>query len=65
MQIRTIQKGFEASKSKLKPFERDLNHSNVNSNLLKGIRSIQIQILPILKGFEAFEYKFEAFESKF
>ena len=58
-------KGFEAFEFKFEPFERDSKYSNVNSNLLKGIRSIRIQILPILKGFEAFEYKFEAFESKF
>ena len=43
-------------------FERDLKHSNVNSNLSKGIRRIRILILTIRKGFETFKYKFEPFE---
>ena len=32
IQIRTIQKGFEALKCKFQPFERDSKHSNANSN---------------------------------
>ena len=76
MEVRNIPKGFEASKTKFKAFERDLKHPNVNSTLskglkhsnansnhLKGIQSIQIQILTIRKGFKAFECKFEPFES--
>ena len=59
------------------PFERDLKHSNANSNHSKGIRRIRLQILTIRKGFEAFEFKiqttqiltirkgFEEFECKF
>ena len=68
MQIQTIGKGFEAFESKFKPLERDSKHSNANSNLLKGIRSIWMQILTIRKGiqiqirttrkgFEAFEFQ--------
>ena len=48
MQIWTIREEFKA-------FERDSKHS-------KLIRSILMQILPIQKGFEAFECKFEPFE---
>ena len=50
-------KGFEAFEYKFELFERDSKHSNVNSNLSKGIRSIPIQIIIIRKGFEAFESK--------
>ena len=62
MQILTIRKGFEAFKFKFEPFERDLKHSNANSNHSKGIQSIRMQIQTIQKGFEAFEWKFESFE---
>ena len=43
----------------LPAFERDSKHSNGNSNHSKGIRSIQLQIRTIKKGFIAFECKFE------
>ena len=45
---------------KFEPFERDLKHSNANSNHSKEIWSIwmQIQIRTIEKGYEAFECKF-------
>ena len=43
-------------------FERDSKHLNPNSNHLKRIRSIQIHILNIRKGLEAFECKFKPFE---
>jgi len=65
-------KGFKAFKCKLEPFERvskhlnailtlkrDSNHSNATSN---EIQSIQMLILTIGKGFEAFECKFKLFE---
>ena len=66
MQIRISKKGFEAFESKFeafkrdsksfeykfKPFERDLKHLNLNSNDLKGIRSTQMRILTIRKGFK-------------
>ena len=48
----TIRKGFEAFEWKFEPFEKDLKHSNANSNISKGIRSIRIQIQTIRKGFE-------------
>ena len=54
MQILTIRKGFEALECKIETFEWDSKHSNANSKLSKGIRSIQMQILTLLKGFEAF-----------
>ena len=60
MQIRTVQKIFKAFKCKFEPFERDLKHSNGNSNHSKGIRRIWIQIRTIRMGFEAFECKFDA-----
>ena len=44
MQIRTIWKGFE-------PFESKFDHSNANSNHLKGIQRIQKE----LEAFEAFK----------
>ena len=44
IQILTIRKGFETFESKFKPLERDSKHSNANCNLLKGIRSIRMQI---------------------
>ena len=47
MEIRTIRKGFEAFEWKFEPFERDSKHSNENSNHLKGIRSIPMQIQTI------------------
>ena len=62
MQIRSIQKGFEAFESKFEPIETDCKNSNANSNHSKGIRSIWIQILIIQKRLEAFKYKFEPFE---
>ena len=55
MQIRTIKNRFEA-------FESDSKYSNENSNHSIGIRSIQMRIRTIRKGFKAFECKFEAFE---
>ena len=48
MQIRTIRK--------------ELKHLNANSNYLKGIWSIRMQIRTIRKGIKAFECKFEPFE---
>ena len=68
-----FRKGFEAFECKFKPFEtylkcsnewfeKDLNHSNANSKLLKGILTIRIQIATIWTKFEAFEGKFEPFE---
>ena len=54
MQIRAIRKGLEAFEFKFEPLETDLKHSNANSNHSKGIGRVQIQILTILKGFEAF-----------
>ena len=41
-QIRTIRKGFEAFEWNFEPLEKDLKHSNPNSNQSKGIRSIRI-----------------------
>ena len=58
----TIQKGFEAFECKFEQLERDSKHSNPNSNRLKGIRKIQIQIWTIRKRFEPFEWKFKPFE---
>ena len=63
MQILTIQKGFKAFECKFKPFERDLKHSNENSNISKAIQSISMQIRAIRKGLEAFECKLKPFES--
>ena len=51
MQILTIRTIFEDSKQ-----------SNVNLNHSIGSRSNRIQNLTIRKGFEAFEWKLEAFE---
>ena len=62
MEIRNIQKGFEAFEWKFEPFEIDSKYSNGNSKHSKGIRSIRIQIRTIRKGFEAFESKLEQFE---
>ena len=62
IQIRTIRKGFEAFECKFEPFEIYSKHLNVNSNDLKGIRSIRIQIRTIWKEFEALDRKFEPFE---
>ena len=64
MQIQTSRKELEAFKSKFEPLERDSKHSNADSNHLKGIRSIQMQIRTSRsrKGFEAFESKFEHVE---
>jgi len=36
---------------KFEPFERDLKHSNANSNPLKGTESIRMQILTLWRGF--------------
>ena len=44
MQILNIQTRLEAFECKFIPFEMDSKHSNANLNLLKGIRSIWIQI---------------------
>ena len=54
MQIGMIGNGFKASESKFECFQTDLKHSNTNCNHLKGIQAL-MQILTILKGFEAFE----------
>ena len=67
MQIRAIRKGFVAFKCKFEPFERVSKHSNeirairkgskylnANSNRLKGIGSIQMEMLTTRKVFEAF-----------
>ena len=54
MQIRTIRKGLEAFEFKFEPFEIDSKHWNANSNHLKGIQSIQMEILTTRKVFEAF-----------
>ena len=62
IQIRTIQKGFEAFESKFEPFKKDSKHSNGNSKHSKRIRRIRIQIRITRKGFEALESKFEPFE---
>ena len=40
----------------------DSNHLSANFNHSNQTRSIQMQILTISKGFEAFERKFEPFE---
>jgi len=45
MQVRTIRKGFEVFECKFQPFELDSKLSNVNLNLLNGIRSVWMQIL--------------------
>ena len=65
MLIQTIQKGFEAFKYKFDPIEKDLNHSNVNSNNsnaksnhLSKIQSIQMQIRTLQTRFEALDCKF-------
>jgi len=58
MPILTIRKGFEAFKSNFEPLERDSKHLNANSNFLKGIWNIGMQILTVRKRFEAFECKF-------
>ena len=58
MQIQTILKGFEVFECKLEPLETDWNHLIANSNHSKGIRSIQMQMWTIGKGFKAFEHKF-------
>ena len=50
---------------KFEPFERDSKRSNANSKHSKGIRSIQMQIQNIWKGFEPFECTSEPFESTF
>ena len=68
MQIRTIQKGFEAFECKFKSFERGLKHSNPNSNhstghsnanskLSKGFWSFWMPILTIRKGLEPYKCK--------
>ena len=50
MEIQTIRKGFAAFES--------------NSNHLKGIWAIQMQIPTISKGIRSIQTKFEAFECK-
>ena len=70
--IRSIRKLLEAFDCKCEPCERDSKHSNANSNHSKVIRSIrmhfrtirskeilsvEMQILTIGKGFEAFKCK--------
>ena len=62
MQIRTIQKGFEAFETTFEPFQRDSKLSNPISNLSKRIRGIRMQIQTIQKELEAFECKIEPFE---
>ena len=54
MQSRNIRKGFKAFECKFEAFESYWKHSNANSSHSKGIRSIQMQIRTIRKGFEAF-----------
>ena len=51
--------GLKAFESKL---ERYSKNSNPNSNHLKGIQRIRIQIRTIRKGVEALESKFDPFE---
>ena len=46
--------------SKFEPFERDLKHSNANSNNSKRIQSICMQTLTTRKEFEGFESKSKA-----
>ena len=58
-----IGKGFEAFECKFETFKRDSKNSNANSNHLKRIWSIWMQIWTIRIGFEALECKFETFES--
>ena len=58
MEIRTIWKGFEAFECKFGTLERVSKHSNANLKHLKGIQSIQLQILTIRKVFEEFNCKF-------
>ena len=77
LQIWTIWKGFKPVEWKFKPFERDSKQLKANSNNSKGILIIWMQIQAIRKNsnhsneklwtirkeFEAFEWKFEPFES--
>ena len=49
-----ILKVFEEFESNFKTLERDLKHSNANSNDWKWIRSFQMQI-PNIRKFETFE----------
>ena len=62
MQILTTRKLFEAFECKFEPFESISKHSNANSNICKGIRSIRMQIVSIQKEFEVFDCKFAPFE---
>jgi len=47
MQILTIRTGFEALNCKFKIFDWDSKRSNENSNPLKVIRRIRMQILTL------------------
>ena len=51
MKILTIRKEFEAFECKLRTFEPNIKHLNVNSNHSKGIQSTQMHILAIEKRF--------------
>ena len=46
MQIGSIRKLLEAFECKFEPFERDLKHSNANSNHSKGFQSILMKLEP-------------------
>ena len=65
MQILTIRTKFEAFECKFELFEWDSKHLNANSNRLKGIWSIRIQIQSIRIQILTIRIKFEAFECKF
>ena len=67
MEIRIIRKGLEGFEYTFEPFEWDSKHLNANSSIrkllqgfdckfehFKGIRSVEMQIRTIRKGFEAF-----------
>ena len=51
IQIRITRMGFEAFECKFETFELNSKHSNVNSKHSNWIRSIQMQILNLRKGF--------------
>ena len=56
-----IHSKLEAFEFKFEPFEMDFEnwkHSNSNSNHLKWIRSIEMQIRNFRKGFKAFKWKY-------
>ena len=57
-----IRTGFEVFECQFQSFERELKHSNSNSNHSNGNRSIQMPIPTIRTGFEAFECQLQPFE---